>query len=314
VNAYLLQGDPLTLVDGGPRTADALAALELALAARRLRVEDLELVVLTHHHVDHAGLAATIADRAGCPVAATIGVAELLADVEVSRRIYDRWATALLRLHGAPHAVLDSVGAISDTYAGLADSVEIRHVLEDGADLVAGDTSYSVIVRPGHSTTDTLFIDQHGRAIVGDHLLSSGPSVAMAEPPGTTDDPRERPAALIGYRSGLLQTAAAGLDLAVTGHGPPIDDVASIATLRIASQERRAGRILDNLSPEPRTAWELVTALRGPRVGGDVGHPISEAFIHFSDVIGHLDLLIVDGRARLTEGADGNTAFAAGSD
>jgi glyoxylase-like metal-dependent hydrolase (beta-lactamase superfamily II) len=234
--------------------------------------------------------------------------------VEASRRIYDAWAIGLLRLHGAPDDVLDSVGAISDAYAGLADSVDIRRILEDGVDLVAGDTSYSVIVRPGHSTTDTLLVDPQGRAIVGDHLLSAGPSVAMAEPPAITEDPRKRPAALIGYRSGLLQTTAAGLDLALTGHGPPIDDVAAIATLRIASQDRRAARILDSLSPEPRTAWELVTALRGSRVGGDVGHPISEAFIHFSDVIGHLDLLTVDGRARQTDSADGKTVFAASSD
>ena len=60
VNAWLLRGDPLTLIDTGPRDDEALSALEAGLAHAGVRLEDIELVLVTHHHVDHAGLAATI--------------------------------------------------------------------------------------------------------------------------------------------------------------------------------------------------------------------------------------------------------------
>src|SRR5947209_14590282 len=63
VNAWLLRGDPLTLVDTGPRSAAALDALERGLGARGVRLEDIELVIGTHHHHDHVGLAATIRRR-----------------------------------------------------------------------------------------------------------------------------------------------------------------------------------------------------------------------------------------------------------
>ena len=56
MNAYLLCGDPLTLVDPGPRSPEALSALEEGLAEQGLRVPDVELIVLTHHHIDDPGL------------------------------------------------------------------------------------------------------------------------------------------------------------------------------------------------------------------------------------------------------------------
>ena len=60
VNIWLLRGDPLTLIDTGPRTDEALMALEAGLGREGLRIEDIELVIPTHHHLDHSGLIATI--------------------------------------------------------------------------------------------------------------------------------------------------------------------------------------------------------------------------------------------------------------
>src|ERR1700759_2081003 len=69
VNAWLLRGDPLTLVDTGPRTDAALQALGGGRRARGVRVEDIELVIGTHHPHDHVGLAATIKRRSGARIA-----------------------------------------------------------------------------------------------------------------------------------------------------------------------------------------------------------------------------------------------------
>src|SRR6187549_2600844 len=70
VNTWLLRGDPLTLVDTGPREDEALSALEAGLARAGARVEDIELVLVTHHHLDHTGLARTIAGRSGARIGA----------------------------------------------------------------------------------------------------------------------------------------------------------------------------------------------------------------------------------------------------
>src|SRR4051812_17938128 len=60
VNVYLIEADPLTLVDTGPKTPEALEALKDQLQAVGYRVEQIERVVLTHMHEDHYGLAATV--------------------------------------------------------------------------------------------------------------------------------------------------------------------------------------------------------------------------------------------------------------
>src|SRR5688500_16763293 len=75
VNLWLLEGEPLTLVDAGPSNDDALASLEEQLAERGLTVDNIELVLVTHHHLDHSGLAATIKQRAGARIAAHKGTA-----------------------------------------------------------------------------------------------------------------------------------------------------------------------------------------------------------------------------------------------
>src|SRR5437899_822351 len=61
VNAYLIEDEPLTLVDSGPNSAKALDELEQALAAHGHAVEDLELLVISHQHMDHFGLASILA-------------------------------------------------------------------------------------------------------------------------------------------------------------------------------------------------------------------------------------------------------------
>src|SRR5690349_20366917 len=76
VNIWLLRGEPLTLIDTGPRTDEALSALEAGLRKEGLRVEDIELIIPTHHHLDHTGLTATIAARSGARVAALDRIAD----------------------------------------------------------------------------------------------------------------------------------------------------------------------------------------------------------------------------------------------
>src|SRR3954470_705454 len=108
VNAWLLRGTPLTLVDTGPRDDAALSALEAGLGEQGLRVEDLELVLLTHHHVDHVGLAAEIQRRSGATIAALDRLDDYTAlysdEVEQDRAFAHR----LMRFHGVPKSVIAS--------------------------------------------------------------------------------------------------------------------------------------------------------------------------------------------------------------
>ena len=59
VNLWLLKGDPLTLVDAGPANAAALDCARGGLWRSTVALSRTSSsVLLTHHHLDHAGLAA----------------------------------------------------------------------------------------------------------------------------------------------------------------------------------------------------------------------------------------------------------------
>ncbi|MBM3957984.1 MAG: MBL fold metallo-hydrolase, partial [Gemmatimonadetes bacterium] len=67
-NAYLLTGGPVALVDTmGPR---GYRKIVKALAEKGYRVEDVEYILITHHHYDHAGCAARIKELSGATVIA----------------------------------------------------------------------------------------------------------------------------------------------------------------------------------------------------------------------------------------------------
>ena len=110
--------------------------------------------------------------------------------------------------------------------------------LADGDRIRAGGRDLTVVARPGHSTTDALFVDQgDGIAFVGDHLLAGVSSnteiYPAAEPDGT------RPRARIEYLASLRRTAAMPLDRLLTGHGEPVTEHARLIRRRFGEHERR---------------------------------------------------------------------------
>ncbi|MBA2342334.1 MAG: MBL fold metallo-hydrolase, partial [Thermoleophilaceae bacterium] len=48
VNVYLIEDEPLTLVDAGPNSGSSLDELQRGLASHGHAIEDIELVILTH--------------------------------------------------------------------------------------------------------------------------------------------------------------------------------------------------------------------------------------------------------------------------
>src|SRR5919201_5595737 len=69
VNCYLTDDEPLTLVDTGPNSGKALDELEKQLGEHGHSIDDIELVILTHQHIDHLGLVEIIAEHSGADVA-----------------------------------------------------------------------------------------------------------------------------------------------------------------------------------------------------------------------------------------------------
>jgi glyoxylase-like metal-dependent hydrolase (beta-lactamase superfamily II) len=310
VNVYLLVGDSTTLIDTGPRYPAAREALEDGLRANGVALTDIEQILLTHHHTDHVGLAAAIRSKSGCAVLAHPYAAAELRDLHAAVVGQHDWNSALLLRHGAPTAVVEGLYS-RDPSRTLGDSVEVDRILADGETIRAGSRDLTVVFRPGHSLGDAIFVDADGWALLGDHLLADGPAVAFADRPlGASTDPAERPRALLEYRASLAATAELQLRSGFPGHGPPVADVRGAIDARYALHRRRAERLRRELTNGARTAWQLVETIRGGRIVVDRRHPVPDAFVVFSDVLAHLDLLVEQGRATETTLDSGVLAYA----
>ncbi|HEX5224149.1 MAG TPA: MBL fold metallo-hydrolase, partial [Solirubrobacteraceae bacterium] len=291
VNAYLIEDSPLTLVDSGPNSAKALDELEQALAAHGHAIEDIELLVISHQHMDHFGLAAILARRSGAEVAALDALAPFLADYGRETDLEDRFAEQIMLRHGIPSEVVTALRAVSAGFRAWGSAVHVTQPLAPGAELALRDRTLRVLHRPGHSPSDTVFVDeQRAMMLAADHLIahiSSNP--LLARPLGEeADATHERPQALLTYMASLEATRAMELDLVLPGHGVPITDHAALIDERFRMHERRARKIGRLIAQRPMSAHEIAHELWG-------NVAVTQAYLTLSEVLGHADLLLRDG-------------------
>src|SRR3954468_962592 len=134
VNCYLIEDEPLTLVDTGPNSGKALDELEQALAAHGRRVEDLELIVLTHQHMDHLGLAGILARRSGAEVAALDLLAPWAAAYKENMAADDDFADTIMARHGIPEDVRYALRAVAATFRAWGAPATVTRELVDGGE------------------------------------------------------------------------------------------------------------------------------------------------------------------------------------
>jgi glyoxylase-like metal-dependent hydrolase (beta-lactamase superfamily II) len=302
VNLYLIEDDPLTLVDTGPNSGIALDELEQGLAQLGHRVEDLGLLLLTHQHADHIGLTSILARRSGAEVAALAPLADWLGDFGTNMESDDRFAVDLMLRAGVAEDVTVALRAVSAAFRNWGSRADVTRRLHDGDEVVLRDRTYRVLHRPGHSPTDTIFHDEQRREIVGgDHLIahiSSNP-VITAPPPGET----ERPKALLAYIDSLRRTQAMDVDTILPGHGEPVTGHAELIDQRLRMHDKRAAKILRLLGDGPLSAHEIAQ-----RLWGKVA--LTQVYLTLSEVLGHTDLLCERGQV-VEEDDDGVTRFRA---
>jgi glyoxylase-like metal-dependent hydrolase (beta-lactamase superfamily II) len=290
VNCYLIEDDPLTLVDTGPNSGKSLDELETVLRARGHRIEDLELLVITHQHMDHLGLLEILARRSGAEVAALDRLAPYLADFRANAQADDEFASQIMARHGVPPDVRTALSSVGASFRAFGSSAPVTRPLRDGDDLQLARRTFRVLHRPGHSPSDTVFWDQERSMLLGgDHLLAHISSNPLVSRPlgGSSGD--ERPPALLNYIDSLLATRELPLELVLPGHGDPVTDHVALIDERLRLHDRRAGRLLTMLEAGPLTAYEMALEMWS-------NVAVTQAYLTISEVLGHMDLLASRGQ------------------
>jgi glyoxylase-like metal-dependent hydrolase (beta-lactamase superfamily II) len=297
VNCYLIEDDPLTLVDTGPNSGKALDALERALAEHGRRIEDLERIVITHQHLDHLGLVGILADRSGAEICSLDLLAPVIEEFGAHAERDDELAVALMLRNGIPRDVVTALRSVSRSFRGWGGSAAVDRRLADGDRLEFAGRTLEVQHRPGHSPSDTLFWDRERATLIGgDHLIKHISSNPLISRPlgGRSGEPGARPRALMMYIESLRETRELPADVVLAGHGEPVTDHVGLIDERFAMHERRAAKIAGLIAERPQTAYEIAQALWG-------NVAVTQAYLTLSEVLGHVDLLIDRGEVREVE-------------
>ncbi len=304
VNTYLIDDDPLTLVDSGPNSGTALDTLERALAAHGRRVEDLGLIVISHQHIDHLGLVSILARRSGAEVAALDLLAPWVEHWSEAMDADDAFAERTMAEHGIPQDVRHALIGVSQSYRGWGAAATVTQPLAAGSELRLRDRTLRVHHRPGHSPSDTIFHDERQGIVLGaDHLIkhiSSNPLISRPLTAGTIEEAdggggggetAERPHALEIYVDSLRATRAMEhVDIVLAGHGEPVTDHVALIDERFRLHARRAEKIRRLIADSgPATAYEIAQSLWG-------NVAVTQAYLTLSEVLGHVDLLVGDGQ------------------
>jgi glyoxylase-like metal-dependent hydrolase (beta-lactamase superfamily II) len=287
VNVWLVEDDPLTLVDAGPNSATSLTELEAAMREHGRRVEDVERVVVTHQHMDHIGLVDLLATRAGAEVVALDRLAPWLARYGASMEEDDAFAEAVMLRHGIPRELALGLRAVTQGFRAWGHRADVTHTVTDGGTLGFAGRTWRVHHRPGHSPSDTIFHDEaSGEVLGGDHLLGRISSNPLVSRPLEGGAPEDRPRALMTYLHSLRATRAmAAIAVVHPGHGDDVTDHVALIDERLAMHERRVAKLAGLIAEQPRTAYALAQALWG-------NVAVTQAYLALSEVLGHVDLLV----------------------
>jgi glyoxylase-like metal-dependent hydrolase (beta-lactamase superfamily II) len=291
VNTYLIEDDPLTLVDSGPNSGKALDELQHQLAQHARSIDDIELIVLTHQHIDHLGLIDIIAGHSGADVAAIDKVVHFVENFSKDAAKDDEFAARIMVRNGIPEDVVNALRTVSAAFRSWGARVTVTRPLRDGEALQLRDRKLEALHRPGHSPSDTIFWDDERRILIAaDHLIkhiSSNPLISRPLDSSEAEDARPRP--LIAYLESLRKTRELPAEIVLSGHGEPITDHAALIDERLEFHDRRAEAIYDLIAERPRSGYELAQALFG-------NVAVTQAYLTLSEVLGHVDLLLGAGR------------------
>ena len=271
VHCYLLPGDDgWTLVDTGLGVPGGLE--------RWADVGPVARIVVTHFHPDHAGGGEDAQAATGAPVLQGADDYEQCDRVwgaaDWSRRLADH-----LRTHGLPEALATELAGEAKRFASFVRFARDPEPLREG-DQVDG---WEVFELPGHADGHICLL-RDGVLVAGDHILGDiTPTIGLY--------PTGRPDPLGEYLASLERTIELAPQIALPGHGDPIDDPAG-RVREIQDHHRiRLDETAAALSEEPRSAYEVSLVLFGDDLDA------SQRRFALAETLAHLERLVREGGA-----------------
>ena len=298
VNVYLVKEDPLTIIDTGPKTKEAIDALRAGLRQAGVTVGDIRRIVLTHAHEDHCGLARSLRDEAQD---AEVFVHDWETGHRAARLEHEE-NLKLLQRAGVPEDEIQSMRRLYEDVRRYADSLDDDHCRElvDGDELEFDAGALRVIHTPGHTPGSCSFLREADRTVIaGDCVLKRiTPNPVISPDP---IDPSRRFRSLAEYLVSLARVRSFAPTLVYGGHGEPIHDFEELFNRYLRAVRERQETVLESVPKNGATAWEVS---RKMFPNADDVH----RFLAVSEAAAHLDYAESEGKIAV-EISDGREVY-----
>jgi len=278
VNAFVVKGDALTLFDVGPKTMEAYDALKWGIRAAGYELRDIEQVVLTHHHPDHAGWVDAF------PHAEILGHAyndKWLRHDEEFLRYHERFYSERLFEHGVPQEYIQPSVHVRRELE-LVGERPLTQILGDG-DEVPGHPGLKAIETLGHAQSHFIFWDEKTHHVIGgDLLLEKITPNPLIEPP--LDRTIGRTKSLLQYNKSLEILRQLPVKMMYTGHGAELEEIPLLIDKRLERQHQQSMKVLELLGEDQLTVVQVTMRLYPAIFQRKLGLTLSKT-------LGHLDYL-----------------------
>jgi glyoxylase-like metal-dependent hydrolase (beta-lactamase superfamily II) len=292
-DVYVLQrGTDVALVDAGVAHPETRAELEAGLAEFGLALADVDDVVLTHWHADHAGLAGEIQTESGATVHVHAADADLVSGAEAAWDAYRAREERRFAEWQIPERKATELRSFLDAHADARGEPVDVTPFEAGAGLNVGGFDLDVVHLPGHAAGLCGFAfegtEARTEAFVGDAILPKyTPNVGGADL--RVDAPLQR------YVESLERIVDAEWGRAWPGHRDPIDAPAKRARTILDHHRERTRRVVEVLETEgPCDVWTVSAHLFGGLERIHILHGPGEAWAHL-DHLHDADVVARDG-------------------
>lgn len=281
VNVYLIKEDPLTLIDTGPKTAEAITALREGLQKSGVKLSDIKRIVLTHAHEDHCGLAKTVRDEAKN--------AEIFVHNWETGHLFGRLSQEehknLIFRAGVPIEVWNKMQSFYESFEVLTDALSENEIsaLKDEAELEFSSGVLKVLHTPGHTPGSCSLLREANRTLIcGDCVLKRiTPNPVLSPDPF---DSNKRFPSLAEYLVSLARIRSVSPTYIYSGHGEPITDYDEIFNRYVRAIDERQAKIISLLDKNGSTAFETAQKLFPNAITED-----TQRFLAISEAIAHLD-------------------------
>jgi glyoxylase-like metal-dependent hydrolase (beta-lactamase superfamily II) len=299
VNVYLIAEDPVTLIDTGPKTREALEALHEGLRRARVRMHDVKRIVLTHAHEDHCGLAKTLRDEAKD---AEVLVHGWETGHRKGRLEYEEHRALLVKA-GVPTVEVEAMRRMYEGVQQFADALEDEEhrELTDNSELEFENGSLRVVHTPGHTPGSCSFLREADRTIIaGDCVLKRvTPNPVLS--PDPVDASRRFPS-LAEYLVSLARLRSFAPTLVHGGHGEVVEDFEELFTRYLRAIRERQAEVIQLVPKAGATAWDVS---REMFPGAEDVH----RFLAVSEAVAHLDLAHAENKLALELASDGREVY-----